>query len=204
MRFTHAISAALLAASLLLLPSLLSADDETPAAKPATADKPTDKGTEKAPPADATTQGTVDVGGRRIAYTAVAGTITVGSTDVQDAQLGPDGKPQPGSQLALSEPKEPKDATPVARMSYVAYFKGVPGDGASPLGQKKDAKSEDRPVTFFYNGGPGSSTVWSPTCSSAPPTRASPMNSPRRACHPPWPKPWTGRRSSPTWRSCRP
>jgi len=160
MRFTHALSAALLAASLLLLPSLLSADDETPAAKPATADKPTDKGTEKAPPADATTQGTVDVGGRRIAYSAVAGTITVGSTDVQDAQLGPDGKPQPGSQLALSEPKEPKDATPVARMSYVAYFKGVPGDGASPLGQKKDAKSEDRPVTFFYNGGPGASTVW--------------------------------------------
>ena len=147
MRFTHALSAALLAASLLLLPSLLSADDETPAAKPATADKPTDKGTEKAPPADATTQGTVDVGGRRIAYSAVAGTITVGSTDVQDAQLGPDGKPQPGSQLALSEPKEPKDATPVARMSYVAYM-------------KKDAKAEDRPVTFFYNGGPGASTVW--------------------------------------------
>ena len=32
-------------------------------------------------------------------------------------------------------------------MFYVAYF-------------KKDAKAEDRPVTFFYNGGPGSSTVW--------------------------------------------
>jgi carboxypeptidase C (cathepsin A) len=32
-------------------------------------------------------------------------------------------------------------------MSYVAYF-------------KKDAKAEERPVTFFYNGGPGSSTVW--------------------------------------------
>ncbi len=32
-------------------------------------------------------------------------------------------------------------------MSYVAYF-------------KKDAKAEDRPITFFYNGGPGSSTVW--------------------------------------------
>jgi carboxypeptidase C (cathepsin A) len=25
---------------------------------------------------------------------------------------------------------------------------------------KKDAKAEDRPITFFYNGGPGSSTVW--------------------------------------------
>jgi carboxypeptidase C (cathepsin A) len=32
-------------------------------------------------------------------------------------------------------------------MFYVAYF-------------KKDANGENRPVTFFYNGGPGSSTVW--------------------------------------------
>jgi carboxypeptidase C (cathepsin A) len=32
-------------------------------------------------------------------------------------------------------------------MFYVAYF-------------KKDAKAEERPITFFYNGGPGSSTVW--------------------------------------------
>ena len=47
----------------------------------------------------------------------------------------------------LTRPKKPKDAPPVARMFYVAYF-------------KKDAKAEDRPITFFYNGGPGSSTVW--------------------------------------------
>ena len=25
---------------------------------------------------------------------------------------------------------------------------------------RSDAKAEDRPITFFYNGGPGSSTVW--------------------------------------------
>ena len=147
MRFTHALSAALLAASLLVLPTLLRAEDDTPAAKTTTTDKSTDKAVEKAPPAEVATQGTVDVGGQHIAYTAIVGTLTVGSTDVQDAQLGPDGKPQPGSQLALSEPKEPKDATPFAHMSYVAYF-------------KKDAKAEDRPVTFFYNGGPGASTVW--------------------------------------------
>jgi carboxypeptidase C (cathepsin A) len=133
----------LLAVSLFLAPAHLKADDETPAAKPATADK----AAEKAPLAEVTTQGTVTVAGEKIAYTAIAGTLTVGSTDAQDAQLGPDGKPQPGSQLALSEPKEPKDATPVARMFYVAYF-------------KKDAKAEDRPIMFFYNGGPGSSTVW--------------------------------------------
>jgi len=32
-------------------------------------------------------------------------------------------------------------------MFYVAYF-------------KQNAKAEDRPITFFFNGGPGSSTVW--------------------------------------------
>jgi carboxypeptidase C (cathepsin A) len=145
MSHIHRFPAALLAVSLIFAPALLRADDETPA-KPA-ADKTADKTAEKTPPAEVTTQGTVTVGGEKIAYTATAGTLTVGSTDIQDAQLGLDGKPQPGSQLALDAPKEPKDATPIARIFYVAYF-------------KKDAKAEDRPVTFFYNGGPGSSTVW--------------------------------------------
>jgi len=145
MRSRFHFDVALLAVSLLILPGVTCAEDDT--SKPATADKSADKTPEKAPPADVTTQGAIDVAGKHIAYTAVAGTIPVGSTDTQDAQLGMDGKPQPGSQLLLAEPKEPKDATPVARMFYVAYF-------------KKDAKAEDRPVTFFYNGGPGASTVW--------------------------------------------
>jgi carboxypeptidase C (cathepsin A) len=143
----HRLPATLLAVSLFFAPALLGADDAKPADKAPTADKTPDKSIEKAPPAEVTTQGTVDAGGQKIAYTAIAGTLPVGSTDSQDAQLGLDGKPQPGSQLALSEPKEPKDATPLARIFYVAYF-------------KKDAKAEDRPITFFYNGGPGSSTVW--------------------------------------------
>jgi carboxypeptidase C (cathepsin A) len=135
--------AALFVAVLLILPFASRAEDQKAAQKPAAAEKTP----EPAPPADATTQGFVDAGGQHIAYNAVAGTITVGATDAQDAQLGMDGKPQPGSQLALSAPKEPADAPPVARMFYVAYF-------------KKDANAEDRPITFFYNGGPGSSTVW--------------------------------------------
>jgi len=143
----HRFPAALLAATLFFAPALLRADDEASATKAAAADKTSDKAAEKTLPAEVTTQGTVDVGGKHIAYTAIAGTLTVGSTDAQDAQLGMDGKPQPGSQLALAAPKDPKDATPVARMFYVAYF-------------KKDANGENRPVTFFYNGGPGSSTVW--------------------------------------------
>ena len=108
--------------------------------------------TNPAPPAqnlvpqpDSITSGTVTVNGQRINYTAVVGTITVGSSDAQDVMLGLDGNLLPGS--GQKEPKDPTEAPATARMSYVAYFKtGEP--------------EEHRPVTFFYNGGPGSSTVW--------------------------------------------
>ena len=137
MHVSARVFAALLAVSSLLPAAVVRADDEEkPAAK-------SDKTAEKAPPTEVTTPGSVN----GISYNAVVGTLTVGATDAQDAQLGADGKPLPGSQLANSEPKDPKDASPTARMSYVAYF-------------KKEAKPEDRPITFFYNGGPGSSTVW--------------------------------------------
>ncbi|MGA7343898.1 MAG: peptidase S10 [Terracidiphilus sp.] len=130
---------AVLSVPVLVASPLVRAQNDKPATK-------TDAAAAAAP-ADSTTQGSVDVGGQPIAYTAIAGTITVGATDTDDAQLGPDGKPLPGSQLALAAPKEPADAPPVAHMFYVAYF-------------KTGANAEDRPVTFFYNGGPGSSTMW--------------------------------------------
>jgi carboxypeptidase C (cathepsin A) len=140
MRVSVRLLAAVFAVATILPAIVVRADEEKPAVKPDTA-------AEKTAPADVTTGGTVQVGGQHIAYDATVGIITVGSNDTQDSQLGPDGKPLPGSQLAGTEPKDSKDATPTARMSYVAYF-------------KKDAKAEERPVTFFYNGGPGSSTVW--------------------------------------------
>ena len=145
MFFARILATAALTASLAALPACVAADDK-PDAK-TSADKSTDKSTEKPAPAEVTTQGDVVVGGQHIAYTAIAGTLTVGATDAQDAQLGLDGKPQADSQLSLDAPKEPKDAPPTARMFYVAYF-------------KKDAKAEDRPITFLYNGGPGAATVW--------------------------------------------
>ena len=91
---------------------------------------------------DSTTEGSVTVGGQVIAYKAVAGTITVGATDQQDATLGFDGKPLPDSGIKATD-----DGPPTARMFYAAYF-------------KKDAPAEHRPVTFIYNGGPGSPTMW--------------------------------------------
>jgi carboxypeptidase C (cathepsin A) len=41
-----------------------------------------------------------------------------------------------------------KDQKPIASMSYVAYTKSGVTDPS------------ERPVTFFYNGGPGSATIW--------------------------------------------
>ena len=98
------------------------------------------------PPADSTTDGSVTVGGEKIAYRAVAGTLTVGSTDAQDAMLGLDGKMLPDTGEKAPDPEKPEEAPATARMFYVAYF-------------KKDAPT-GRPVTFLYNGGPGSATMW--------------------------------------------
>jgi carboxypeptidase C (cathepsin A) len=66
------------------------------------------------------------IGGRPIAYTATAGTLTIRNDD---------GKP-------------------TASMFYVAYT--------------LEGRGSRRPVTFFYNGGPGSSTVWLHMGSLAP------------------------------------
>jgi carboxypeptidase C (cathepsin A) len=94
---------------------------------------------------DSITEGSVTVGGQNIAYRAIAGTIIVGGTDAQDATLGFDGKPLPDSGIKL--PEKAEDAPPTARMFYAAYF-------------KKDAAAEHRPITFCYNGGHGSPTMW--------------------------------------------
>jgi len=67
------------------------------------------------------------IGGKTIAYTATAGTLTL----------------------------RDDDGKPTASMFYVAYTVG-------------DGHGSPRPVTFFYNGGPGSSSVWLHMGSLAP------------------------------------
>ncbi len=94
---------------------------------------------------DSKTEGSVTVGGQSIAYTAIAGTLTVGATPSQDALIGLDGKLLADS--ADKAPEKLEDRLPTARIFYTAYF-------------KKGAPSETRPVTFLFNGGPGSSTMW--------------------------------------------
>ena len=106
----------------------------------------TPEATPPAGPADSTTEGTVTVGGQVIAYRAVAGTLTVGSTDAQDAMIGLDGKMLPDSGEKAPDPAKPEEAQATARMFYAAYFKKDAGPG--------------RPIVFLYNGGPGSATMW--------------------------------------------
>src|SRR5581483_6772155 len=81
--------------------------------------------------------GTVTVEGHKIAYDAMAGRIIVHPKGWDDAT-----RPKGGNDAIGTA-----DGPPVASMFYVAYFK----HGVDP---------RTRPVTFLYNGGPGSSTVW--------------------------------------------
>lgn len=111
-------------------------------------DKPEAKKDADAKPAiavDSTTEGTVTVGGQAIAYRAVAGTLTVGSSDYQDSQLSLDGKYLPDSGVDAAAKIDDQPA--IARIFYTAYF-------------KKGAPTASRPITFLYNGGPGSATMW--------------------------------------------
>lgn len=86
---------------------------------------------------DVRTTGNVAVAGKRIDYTTIAGTIVVHPDKWDDTQwrlkaVKADDKAEPGAE---------------ASMFYVAYVKnGVP--------------AAERPITFLFNGGPGSSTVW--------------------------------------------
>ncbi len=74
--------------------------------------------------------GSVTVGGRKIDYQAVAGTLVVHPKGWNDV---------------AADKTDKKNAKAEASMFYVAYF--AKGAGV-------------RPITFVYNGGPGSASLW--------------------------------------------
>jgi len=85
--------------------------------------------------------GTVAIGGHPMAYQAIAGTLIVHPKGWDEVARDP--SLEKGA--AAEESGEAKNPTAEASMFYVAYFKNGGGN---------------RPVTFFYNGGPGSATFW--------------------------------------------
>jgi carboxypeptidase C (cathepsin A) len=84
------------------------------------------------------TQGSITIGTRKVVYQAEAGVLVVHQKD----PLDDDPPPPPAERNGASPPQLPE-----ATMSYVAYFQG-------------EHENPDRPITFLFNGGPGSSTVW--------------------------------------------
>jgi carboxypeptidase C (cathepsin A) len=106
--------------------------------------RPGDKAGEAKPdelkPEEKTSRGAVTVGGRRIDYTAIAGTLVVHPKGAED---GPP-EPPPGERPDAGKGERP--VPPAAAMSYVAYL--------------QTGADSTRPVMFLYNGGPGSATVW--------------------------------------------
>ena len=127
--------AALAAASALALSTAAPAEDTPSPGRDAhdQAEKP-----HHLKPEEHTSEGSVTVGGARIDYQAAVGTLVVHPKDWDDAA------PQDNDKDADKDDRGP---TAEASMSYVAYL-------------KKGAKPDGRPITFLYNGGPGSSTVW--------------------------------------------
>jgi len=133
-------------AALALLAGAAAAQETPPAASKIEAKKPSAAATSATnkgvifTPESVSSEGSVSVEGQRIDYRAVAGTIVVHPKDWDDvASLE-----SVGDAKDLGDKDNPKAE---ASMFYVTYF-------------KKGAPAADRPVTFIYNGGPGSSTMW--------------------------------------------
>ncbi len=92
-------------------------------------------------PAPSVTHGSIEIAGRKVRYTATAGTMVMKNDD----------------------------GDPKAHVFYVAYTKRKKKDDVSrdAAAARSDAKADAasnadpaRPITFVFNGGPGSSSVW--------------------------------------------
>ena len=111
-----------------------------PSASEPDAAKPESHRFEPFKPEAVTSNGTVTVDGHAITYQAIAGTLVIHPKGWDDVPRDPShekGGPEDG---------EGPNPTAEASMFYVAYFKNGAGSG--------------RPITFLYNGGPGSASFW--------------------------------------------
>jgi carboxypeptidase C (cathepsin A) len=137
------VAALMLATSSVAFAAPLAHHAKRPTTHPPKTEAPAAKNSEaKAPkeyfkPGEVRSSGSVTVGGQAIAYDAIAGTLVVHAKDWEDTDT---------LDADISD-KEKAGPKPEASMFYTAYFK----QGVAPA---------TRPITFLFNGGPGSSTVW--------------------------------------------
>jgi carboxypeptidase C (cathepsin A) len=144
-KLSSVLAGVLLGASFAITAASADKDKDRPAAadKSATADKAAgDKSGDALEPGPGghfkveakSTEGSVTIGGRKIDYQATAGTLIVHGRNWDDVPQNAD--------------KDEKVPPAEASMFYTAYF------------AKNVGNASTRPITFVYNGGPGSSTIW--------------------------------------------
>jgi carboxypeptidase C (cathepsin A) len=139
LRHTNTLRRTLLAATVIFAATAQVAPGFAEDAPPAEKADPAPKSPFK--PEAHTSDGSVTIGGQKLDYQAVAGTLVV-------HPKGWDDVPKPAKEDGQKDDgDEEHNPTAEASMFYVAYFaKGAPQEG--------------RPITFLFNGGPGSSSVW--------------------------------------------
>ncbi|WP_404710233.1 S10 family peptidase [Sphingomonas sp. MMS24-J13] len=89
-------------------------------------------------PSEVKSSGSVTVAGQRIGYQATTGTLVIHAKGWEDTDA---------VEVQADAAKADDKAKAEASMFYVAYLK----DGV---------RAADRPITFVFNGGPGSPSVW--------------------------------------------
>ena len=110
-----------------------------------------------AEPALSVTAHTISVGGKTLKYHVSAGYLVLKEEAGKSSKPDADGPTPPDADKSKHEEKEPKDGLkPKAKVFFVAYTLDDAADSAK------------RPLTFAFNGGPGSASVWLHMAAMAP------------------------------------
>jgi carboxypeptidase C (cathepsin A) len=111
--------------------------------------KPEEKPEEFQTPPPVITEHTLTLpSGKTLKYKAIAGYLMLTDSSKLDGPTEPPPKEEASPEKAKEKPVDPAKGKPKAQVFYVAYVVTETGDPAT------------RPVTFVFNGGPGSSAVW--------------------------------------------
>src|SRR5262245_44660208 len=97
--------------------------------------------------------GSVTIGGKAVAYQAIAGTLVVHGPGWDDVAWRENA-------AAPNPDKDKEGLPPEASIFYTAYFKQGAGKQGGSAGGAKAEGDATRPVMFIFNGGPGSATLW--------------------------------------------
>src|SRR5262249_47194349 len=110
-------------------------------------------------PTPSVTAHSISVGGKTVKYHATAGYIILKEEEGKPLIKKPEQKPpqESKSEAKSEEPTKTKDGLKAkAKIFYVAYVRDDTGDASA------------RPLTFAFNGGPGSGAVWLHMAAVAP------------------------------------